>query len=61
MDLPHAPYLVFMAVGEYAIVKDSYKNKEVSYYLEKEYAPVARKIFGLTPEMITFFSRINRC
>ena len=59
MDLPHAPYLFFMGVGEYAVIKDSYKNKEVSYYVEKEYAPVARKIFGNTPEMIAFFSRIT--
>ena len=57
MDLPHAPYLFFMGVGDYAIVKDSYKGKEVSYYVEKEYAPVARKIFGNTPEMIAFFSK----
>ena len=59
MDLPHAPYLFFMGVGDYAIIKDSYKGKEVSYYVEKEYAPVARKIFGLTPEMIAFYSRIT--
>src|SRR5664280_1768249 len=59
MNLPHAPYLLMMAVGEYSIVKDSYKGKEVSYYVEKEYAPVARKIFGNTPEMIAFFSKIT--
>jgi aminopeptidase N len=57
MDLPHSPYLFFMGVGDYAIVKDEYKGKEVSYYVEKEYAPVARKIFGSTPEMISFFSK----
>jgi aminopeptidase N len=59
MDLPHAPYLMMMAAGEYSIVKDKYKGKEVSYYVEKEYAPVARKIFGLTPEMIGFYSKIT--
>jgi aminopeptidase N len=59
MSMPHAPYLLMMAVGEYSIIKDSYKGKEVSYYVEKEYAPVARKIFGYTPEMIAFFSRIT--
>ena len=59
MDLPHTPYLFFMGVGDFAVVKDSYKGKEVSYYVEKEYAPVARKIFGLTPEMMQFFSRIT--
>ena len=59
MDLPHAPYLFFMGVGDYAIVKDSYKGKDVNYYVEKEYAPVARRIFGNTPEMIAFYSRIT--
>lgn len=59
MDLPHAPYLFFMGAGEFAVIKDSYKSKEVSYYVEKEYAPVARKIFGNTPEMIAFYSRIT--
>jgi aminopeptidase N len=58
MDLPHAPYLFFMGVGDYAIVRDSYKGKEVNYYVEKEYAPVARKIFGYTPEMIAYFSKV---
>ena len=56
MDLPHAPYLFFMGVGDYAIIKDSYKGKEVSYYVEKDQAPFARGVFGLTPEMIKFYS-----
>ncbi|MBS1763122.1 MAG: M1 family metallopeptidase, partial [Bacteroidetes bacterium] len=55
MDLPHAPYLVFMGAGEFSVIKDQYKGKEVSYYVEKEYAPYARGIFGHTPEMIKFF------
>ena len=59
MDLPHAPYLFFMGVGDYAIVKDNYKGKEVSYYVEKEYAPVARRIFGETPAMIAFYEKIT--
>lgn len=56
LDQPNAPYLFFMGVGEFEIVKDSYKGKEVSYYVEKEYEPVARRIFGNTPEMMKFFS-----
>jgi aminopeptidase N len=59
MDLPHAPYLFFMGVGDYAVIKDKYKGKEVSYYVEKEYAPVARKIFGKTPEMIALYSKLT--
>ena len=56
MDLPHAPYLFFMGVGDFAIVKDRYKEKEVNYYVERKYEPYARKIFGNTPEMMKFFS-----
>ena len=59
MELPNAPYLFFAGVGDYAVVKDQYKGKEVSYYVEREYAPVARKIFGYTPEMMAYFSRLT--
>jgi aminopeptidase N len=59
MDLPHAPYLFFMGVGDYVIVKDKYKNIPVDYYVEKEYAPVAKKIFGETPAMIGFFEKVT--
>ncbi|MDY0779668.1 M1 family metallopeptidase [Tenacibaculum sp. IB213877] len=55
----HAPYLFFMGIGEYEIVKDQYKNIPVEYYVEKEYAPFAREIFGNTPEMLQFFSKIT--
>ncbi len=59
LDLPNAPYLFFMSVCDFAIIKDRYKGKEVSYYVEKQYAPVARKIFGLTPEMIALYSKLT--
>ncbi|WBX78156.1 M1 family metallopeptidase [Tenacibaculum ovolyticum] len=55
----HAPYLFFMGIGEYEIIKDSYKNISVDYYVEKEYAPYAKDIFGKTPEMLGFFSKIT--
>jgi aminopeptidase N len=55
MDLPHSPYLFFIGIGDYAVVKDSYKGKEVSYYIERAYEKEARKIYGNTPKMIAFF------
>ncbi len=57
MDKPHSVYLFFMGVGDYAIVKDKWKNIPVDYYVEKEYEPYAKQIFGNTPEMIEFFSK----
>jgi aminopeptidase N len=55
MDLPHSPYLFFIGIGDYAVIKDSYKGKEVSYYIERAYEKEARKIYGNTPQMIAFF------
>lgn len=56
MDKPHAPYLFMIAVGEFAVVEDRWKNIDVDYYVEPEFEKYAKKIFGSTPEMITFFS-----
>ena len=59
MDQKHAPYLVFMGVGEFSIVKDSWNGIEVNYYVEPEFALEAKAIFGNTPEMITFYSTLT--
>ena len=58
MDQPHSPYLFFIGIGDYAVIKDSYKGKEISYYIEKAYEKEARKIYGKTPDMIAFYERI---
>lgn len=57
MSKPHAPYLFAFAVGEYEIVKDKYKNLEVSYYVEPDQVAYAKDIFGRTPEMLDFFQK----
>ncbi|TGE14312.1 M1 family aminopeptidase, partial [Hymenobacter elongatus] len=57
MELPHAPYLFMLAVGDFKVYKDTWRGKEVSYYLEPKYAPFAKQIFGDTPEMLEFFSQ----
>ncbi|MFK5959084.1 MAG: M1 family metallopeptidase [Lutibacter sp.] len=59
MDQKIAPYLFFMGVGEFSIVKDNWNGLDVNYYVEPEYESVAKDIFGLTPEMMTFFSKIT--
>jgi aminopeptidase N len=57
LDMPHSPYLFMMAVGDFKITKDTWKGKEVSYYLEPKYAPYAKTIFGYTPEVMEFYSK----
>lgn len=59
LDQPHSPYLFFMGVGNYAVVKDKYKNIPVDYYVEKEYEPYAKGIFGETPAMIGVFEKLT--
>ncbi|MFA0962565.1 M1 family aminopeptidase [Roseivirga sp. BDSF3-8] len=56
MNLPHAPYLFMLAIGDYAVVNDDNGDLPISYYVEPYYEPYAKDIFGNTPEMITFFS-----
>lgn len=56
MDLPHAPYLFMMAIGEYAVVKDQWKDIPLEYYTEPEYEKDAKLIYNHTPEMLEFFS-----
>lgn len=60
-ELPHAPYLFMMGIGEFKIVNDTYtkpdgSQMEVNYYVEPEWESSAQAIFGETPEMIKFFS-----
>lgn len=62
-DLPHAPYLFMMGVGEFKVVKDTYtrpdgSKMEVNYFVEPEWEPYAKAIFGETPAMIGFFSKL---
>lgn len=58
--LPVPPYLVMMAAGNFAVVSEHWKGKEVSYYVPQQYGPWAKDIFRHTPEMISFFSGLLR-
>ncbi|MDO9262140.1 MAG: M1 family metallopeptidase, partial [Flavobacteriaceae bacterium] len=59
MDQAHAPYLFFMGIGEFSVVKDTWNGKTVDYYVEKEYESVAKDIFGKTPKMLDFYSNLT--
>ncbi len=55
----HAPYLFFMGVGSFEVITEMYKEIPIKYYVDKKYAPYAQQIFGDTPEMMAFFSKIT--
>lgn len=55
-EKPHAVYLTMIAAGNFKKVVDpSFKEYEVSYYVEPQFENDAINIFGHTPEMIKFF------
>lgn len=59
MSKPHAPYLTMMAAGTFKKVKDpNSKTLPVSYYVESEYERDALFMFGSTPKMIAFYSKL---
>jgi aminopeptidase N len=57
MDLPHAPYLVAIAVGDFAKVTSSHGDLPLGYYVEKGFEKGAAKVFASTPEMIAYFEK----
>jgi aminopeptidase N len=62
-NLKHAPYLFMMGIGEFKVVHDFYTRPDgtkmnVDYYVEPEWEPYAKAIFGETPAMIAFFSKL---
>lgn len=57
MDMPIQAYATMFAIGKFTVVKDKpWNGKEVSYYMEADYAPYAKLIFNHTREMMDFFS-----
>ena len=57
MDLPHAPYLVAIAVGDFAKVTASHGDLPLGYYVEKGFEKGAAKVFASTPQMISYFEK----
>jgi aminopeptidase N len=58
MNQPHSTYLVMMAAGDFKVVKDTWRGKEVNYYVEPAFEKYGRSVFGKTPEMLEFFSTV---
>lgn len=61
LENPHAPYLAFFAIGEFKVIKDYWKGKEISYYLEPQFAQepnIQNYVFPNTVEAIEYFSRM---
>jgi aminopeptidase N len=56
MDQPFSSYLVSIIVGEYAEVKDQYKNVPVSSYVYRDQVEEGRASFNKLAKMVALFS-----
>jgi aminopeptidase N len=56
-NVPHPPYLVSLAVGEFSEIKDRWNRVPVLYYCPPGREEDARRAFGKTPKMMEFFSK----
>jgi aminopeptidase N len=57
-ELPHAPYLFMLAIGDFAVVRDQWEDIPLAYYVEHDYKEDAPQIFNHTPEMLAVFSEM---
>lgn len=53
----HPTYLMTLAVGDFAEIKDEWRGKPVIYYVEKNRVADVRRSMGKTPAMMEFFSQ----
>ena len=54
----HAPYLFMMAVGQFSVIEDKWRDLDVNYYVEPDQEKHAKRIFGKTPAMMEFYSQL---
>lgn len=52
----HPTYLMTLAVGDFAEIRDEWQGKPVTYYVEKGREEDAKRSMGKTPRMIEFLS-----
>ena len=53
----HPTYLMTLAVGKFAEIRDEWNGIPVTYYIEKNRQDDARRTMGKTPQMIAYFSQ----
>ncbi len=57
LDVPHSPYLVTLAVGDFAVLEAQAGTLGLTYYVERGREADALRTLGRTPQMIEFFQQ----
>ena len=53
----HPTYLMTLAVGDFAVVQDQWRELPVTYYVDKSRQKDAQRTMGKTPQMMEFLSQ----
>ncbi|MEY2833192.1 MAG: hypothetical protein RLZZ574_2451 [Cyanobacteriota bacterium] len=53
----HPTYLMTLAVGDFAEIKDEWRGKPINYYVEQGREADAKRSMGKTPRMVEFLSQ----
>ncbi|MEM8545967.1 MAG: M1 family metallopeptidase, partial [Cyanobacteria bacterium P01_H01_bin.119] len=53
----HPSYLITLAVGDFAVIEDSWRDVPVTYYVDKSRRDDAHRTMGKTPQMVEFLSQ----
>ncbi len=59
LNIPHAPYLTALAIGNFGKATASWNDIPLGYYVERGFEKGAAKVFQHTPEMMDFFSELT--
>jgi aminopeptidase N len=57
-DKPHSTYLIFLAAAPYTVVEDRLGAVPINYWVYPRQAGDARRTYGKTPEMMTYFNSL---
>ncbi|MGC9505302.1 M1 family aminopeptidase [Baaleninema sp.] len=53
----HPTYLMTLAVGRFAEIRDEWNGKPITYYVERDRIEDAKRSMGKTPRMVDYFSK----
>ncbi len=58
LDVPHATYLITLVAAELSVLRETWQDTAVTYYVTPGLEDQARRTLGRTPEMLAAFSQI---
>jgi aminopeptidase N len=58
-ERPAASYLVSLVIAPLVRIADRWRGIPVDYYVYRQDSALARRLFGVTPDMITVYSRLT--